>query len=230
MKENFIHVCFVIDESGSMGSSVSDVLGGFKKVIDEQKAVKDGTCAVSLYKFATTAKEVYKGKNVNEAEYLTKATYNPNGLTAMNDGIGMAIDEIGKWLNGMKEEERPEKNLFIIMTDGEENNSRDYSLTKVQEMIKHQEEKYNWSFVYMGTNITDLKSAKDLGINLNYLNTRTNIDESYDFVSKSISRYRTTAGDPIYKNAFMCNFMVSEASAANNKYEAETGIKIKNKD
>ena len=84
MKENFIHVAFVIDESGSMWTSKSDVIGGFKKVIDEQKAIKDGTCAVSIFKFSTNVEEVFIGKDVKDVEYLTDESYNPDGLTAMN--------------------------------------------------------------------------------------------------------------------------------------------------
>ena len=125
MKDNFIHVVFVIDESGSMTTSQSDVIGGFKRVVDEQKAVKDGTCAVSLFKFSDKVTEVYRGKDVNEVEYLDEHTYAPGGMTAMNDGIGVAIDNIGKWLDGMKESEKPEKNLVVIMTDGMENASRE---------------------------------------------------------------------------------------------------------
>ena len=70
MKENFVHVVFVIDESGSMAGTENDVIGGFKRVIDEQKAVENGTCSVSFYKFADKVTEVYKGKDVNEVEYL----------------------------------------------------------------------------------------------------------------------------------------------------------------
>ena len=136
MKENFIHVCFVIDESGSMCGSQSDVIGGFKRVIDEQKAIKDGTCSVSLFKFEDEVTEVYRGKDVNDVEYLDEHTYKPGGCTAMNDGIGTAIDRIGKWLDGMKEEDKPEKNLIVIMTDGMENASKEYTGKQVRDMIK----------------------------------------------------------------------------------------------
>ena len=141
MKENFIHVCFIIDESGSMSGTESDIIGGFKKVIDEQKANKDGKCAVSLYNSASEASKIYIGKDVNDVDYLDEKSYRPGGCTAMNDAIGTAIDEIGKWLDAMDEAEKPEKNLIVIMTDGEENASVEYSFNKVKEMIKHQEEK-----------------------------------------------------------------------------------------
>ena len=160
-KGNFIHLVFVIDESGSMYPSVSDVVNGFKQMIDEQKKVKEGKCSVSLYTFADSWKEVYLGKDVSEIDDIQ---YHPNGLTAMNDGIGVAIDRVGKWLSDMDEKDRPSKNLVIIMTDGEENNSKEYSLDRVKEMIKHQTEKYSWDFMYIGTDITTKKDANRLGV------------------------------------------------------------------
>lgn len=230
MKENFVHVVFVVDESGSMMDSQSDVIGGFKKVIDEQKAVKDGTCSISLFKFATEVQEVFIGKDVNEVEYLDENTYSPGGLTAMNDGIGVAIDKIGKWLNDMKEEDKPEKNLVVIMTDGFENNSKEYSIAKVREMIKHQEEKYSWSFLYLGTDITDATAAKDYGfVNRGY-SSRSNISESYNLVNTSLCSYRCTAGDANVK-AMAFNDTLSCATASMNAaYEKETGLKIENND
>lgn len=121
MKDNFIHVCFIIDESGSMFSSKEDVIGGFKTIIEEQKEEEKGHCAISLYTFEDKVKKIYVGKDVNEVNDLE---YVPSGCTAMYDGIGTAITEIGKWLNGMKEEDRPSKNLIVIMTDGYENASK----------------------------------------------------------------------------------------------------------
>ena len=116
MKSNFIHVCFIIDESSSMWTSVSDVKGGFQRIIDEQKANENGTCAISIFRFATTPKEAdFVMKDVREVENTLR--YNPSGCTAMYDGIGVAIDEVGERLAAMPEEERPEKNLIVIMTD-----------------------------------------------------------------------------------------------------------------
>lgn len=230
MKENFVHVVFVVDESGSMFPSQSDVIGGFKKVIDEQKAVKDGSCAISLFKFATNVKEVFIGKDVNEVKYLDKNNYSPDGLTAMNDGIGYAIDKVGEWLRNMKEEERPEKNLVVIMTDGCENHSKDYTIDKVREMIKHQEEKYSWTFLYLGTDITDATAAKDYGfVNRGY-SSRSNIGESYDFVNTSLNSYRCTAGDAEVKAMAFATTLNDGLLAMNKSYEDETGLKIENND
>lgn len=228
MKENFIHVAFVIDESGSMWSSKSDVIGGFKKVIDEQKAIKDGTCAVSIFKFSTNVEEVFIGKDVKDVEYLTDESYNPDGLTAMNDGIGYAIDKVGEWLCNMKEEDRPEKNLIVIMTDGEENNSKDYTIDRVKEMIKHQETKYSWTFLYLGTDITDAKTAKSYGFSNRGYSSRSNLGESYAMINASLCSYRCTAGDAQVKASAFSDMLSGSTSSMNAKYEKEIGKKIDN--
>lgn len=230
MKENFIHVVFVVDESGSMMTSQSDVIGGFKRVIDEQKAVTDGTCAVSLYKFADKVTEVYRGKDVKEVDYLDEHNYAPGGLTAMNDGIGVAIDSIGKWLNSMKESEKPEKNLVVIMTDGMENNSKEYTGERVREMIKHQEDKYNWTFMYLGTDITDAQAAVSLGIKSRGFSARKDVTANYLAVSSAISTYRNTEGSYETKCCALSENLDATLNAMNSKYETETGKKIENND
>ena len=109
MKDKLIHVAFIIDSSGSMSGSEADVIGGFKKTIDEQKKVKDGECIVSLYEFASDVKQVYLGKTLDEVKDLD---YTVGGMTRLYDGIGTAVDDIGKWLSDMDESERPSKILL----------------------------------------------------------------------------------------------------------------------
>lgn len=223
MKENFIHVCFVIDESGSMTGSEGDVIGGFKKVIDEQKAVSAGTCSVSYFKFSTGVEEVFIGKDVNEVEYLD-GKYRPHGLTALFDGVGVAIDKVGEWLNNMKEEDRPEKNLIVIMTDGGENNSTDYNASRVKEMIKHQEDKYSWSFIYMGNDLKDASDANTLGVSTRSFASKGDYMKNYDMINFSLSSYRTTDGDCETK-AMAFSSALNEASiAATKKYAKDNGL------
>lgn len=190
MKNNLLHICFVLDESGSMYRSTSDVVGGFKKLVEEQKQVDVGECIVSVYRFASKVTKDFIGKPVAEIENLS---YDPNGSTAMNDGIGTAIDEIGKWLSDMDESQRPSKNMIVIMTDGEENSSKSYTLNKVKDMIKHQEEKYNWSFVYMGTDLNSLKDADSLGINFKSVSSRSNVVNNYSHISSYSTAYRNAS-------------------------------------
>lgn len=219
MKDNLIHLCFVIDESGSMYGSESDVIGGFNKLIEEQRKIADGECLVSVYRFSTDVRKDFIGKPLSEVEDLR---YDPCGGTAMNDGIGTAIHEIGVWLNDMDESDRPSKNMIIIMTDGEENMSREYSLEQVKEMIKHQEEKYNWSFVYMGSDVTSLEDAKSLGISLASISSKGNITKNYANINSYASSFRCakSSSDVLLAQ----NLLQAELEADTTRYEAQNSV------
>lgn len=225
MKNNFIHVCFIIDESSSMWTSVNDVKGGFQKIIEEQKANTEGDCAISIFRFTTYVRPAdFIMKDIKEVESFL--TYNPSGCTAMYDGIGTAIDKVGEVLRDMPENQRPEKNLIVIMTDGEENSSREYQPSKVREMIKHQEDKYSWTFLYIGTDISNTQDADRIGIGHKFATTRGKMGKSYDTINSVVSCYRNTVGDAKLKGATMDSFLSAEITANNAEYKADTGIKI----
>ena len=221
MKSNLLHICFVLDESGSMYNSVDDVIGGFEKLIDEQKGEKNGECIISLYRFSNTVKRDYIGKPVGE---VPKLTYSPGGCTAMNDGVGTAIDEIGKWLSDMDESERPSKNMIVIMTDGKENASKEYDFDVVKGKIKHQEEKYSWTFVYMGTNLQDLKDANRLGIKMRSVSDSRNITSNYSHIDTYAKALRssTNAASVAAADALLTRQLCEDTT----KYQVENNITL----
>ena len=221
MKSNLLHICFVLDESGSMYNSVDDVIGGFQKLIDEQKGEKNGECIISLYRFSDTVKKDYIGKPVNE---VPKLYYSPGGCTAMNDGIGTAIDEIGKWLSDMNESERPSKNIIVIMTDGQENASKEYNFDTVKAKIKHQEEKYSWTFVYMGTNLQDLKDANRLGIKMRSVSGSRNIAANYSHIDTYAKALRssTNAASVAAADALLTRQLCEDTT----RYQVENNITL----
>lgn len=223
MKENYINLVFVIDESGSMSGTESDVIGGFKKVVDEQKEIKEGTCTVSYFKFASNVEEVFIGKDVNDVEYLD-GKYCPGGMTALFDGVGVAIDKVGKWLDSMKEEDKPEKTMVVIMTDGGENYSKEYSASKVKEMIKHQEDKYNWTFVYMGSDLTNADDANTLGFSTRSYSSKSDYLKNYDVINTVVSCYRNTTGDASTKSAAFVCALNSETDILTEEYAAANGL------
>lgn len=221
MKSNLLHICFVLDESGSMYNSVDDVIGGFQKLIDEQKGEKNGECIISLYRFSDTVKKDYIGKPVDE---VPKLIYSPGGCTAMNDGVGTAIDEIGKWLSDMDESERPSKNMIVIMTDGQENASKEYDFDAVKGKIKHQEEKYSWTFVYMGTNLQDLKDANRLGIKMRSVSGSRNIAANYSHIDAYAKALRssTNAASVAAADAFLTRQLCEDTT----RYQVENNITL----
>ena len=220
MKSNLLHICFVLDESGSMYGSTSDVIGGFQKLVDEQKNVDCGECIISVYRFSDEVHQDYLGKPIEE---LPQLKYSPGGCTAMNDGIGTAIDEVGKWLCAMDESQRPSKNLIVIMTDGEENSSKKYRLETVRGMIKHQEERYNWSFIYMGTDLDSLEDADSLGITKRSVSSRGNIVNNYEHINTYAAQYRLSDGISDCAEVTLATALREDTIA----YSTSTGISLK---
>lgn len=191
--KNLTSVNFVIDKSGSMFHTASDVIGGFNRFIKDQKLVP-GDCSVSLTFFNNRAEVIYAAKPISEVPDLTEGTYVPGGGTAFYDALGSSIKEVGKKLESFKEEDRPGKVIFVILTDGYENCSRDYNKNQVIEMIKHQQEVYSWDFIYIGANLDSEEEAKALGFtgsSLNYDPTSRGTEEAYDALSRGMTSYRS---------------------------------------
>ena len=230
LNKNWINLVFVIDKSGSMYSSKEDVVGGFDKTIAEQKKDKDGKVTVSLFTFNEKVREEYLGIDIND---ITKFHYSPDGMTAMNDGIGTAIDKVGEWLyekdkNG---DELPGKTLVVVMTDGMENASKEYTLKQVQDKIKEQTEKYSWEFIYMGTDITTSKAADDLGFKFKTYGSRKKFANNYDIINCATTAYRSMAktdASLAATSALFCATLDEAATKNTADYEAEIGKKITN--
>lgn len=224
MKDKLIHVAFIIDSSGSMSGSESDVIGGFKKTIEEQKAVKDGECIVTLYEFASDVKQVYLGKTLDKVEDLD---YKVGGMTRLYDGIGTAVDDIGKWLAKMDESERPSKNLIVIITDGGENSSTEYRLKDIKDRIKEQTEKYSWDFIYLGNGLSDAKDANDIGIKYRGFTTKKKFYNNYDVISTGVTAYRCAA--TLAEASLALDSSIAKSmDCLNTEYLADTGIDLTN--
>ena len=222
MKDKLVHVVFVIDSSGSMMGSEKDVIGGFKKTIEEQKAVKDGDCVVSLYEFDSTVKKVYLGKKLED---VGEFQYNVGGMTRLYDGIGTAVDEVGKWLSDMKEEDRPSKNIVVIITDGGENSSTEYRLKDIKDRIKTQENVYNWSFVYLGNDLSDAKDADDIGIKFKGFTSKKKFYNNYNVISTGLTAYRCASSVSEANNAWDDSISASMLNL-NEEYKKDTGIDL----
>ena len=228
LNPKWVNICFIIDKSGSMYPSTEDVIGGFNRIVEEQKAIKDGKVTVSLYTFNEKVTEEYLGVDIND---IKKFEYAAGGSTAMNDGIGTGIYKVGQWLHKMDEngEEMPGKTLVVVMTDGMENSSREYTLKQVQDMIKEQTDKYSWEFMYQGTDITTSKTADELGFKFKTYGSRRKLSNNYDMINCAVSNYRglANAGATMDEATLsFCSTLNEEALKATTEYEKEIGKKI----
>jgi len=143
-------IIVVLDRSGSMGNCVSDTIGGFNAFLKKHKEAAKDDVLITLAQFDDHYDINYSGVDVRTAPELNAHTYVPRGMTALYDAVGRTIYEVGDRLAKTPDYNRPSKIIFVILTDGQENNSRIYSLARINDMIKHQQEKYSWQFVFLG--------------------------------------------------------------------------------
>lgn len=159
-KPNSTSIVFVVDRSGSMNRIASDMEGGFQTFVEKQKETP-GSCDVSLVRFDTEYEEVYLALPL---ESVPPLKIEPRGSTALLDAIGRSIVQTGTRLAALSDEDRPGQVVFVIITDGLENASREFGRGKINEMITHQREKYSWEFVFLGANQDAIATAKSIGI------------------------------------------------------------------
>lgn len=162
-RNNTTELVFILDKSGSMSRMVEDTIGGFNAMIEKQKQ-QEGKCLVSTVLFSTETTVLHDRVDLSEVKPLTREEYEVGGCTALMDAIGGAIHHIGNIHKYARPEDVPAHTMFLITTDGLENASHIYSSRKVKEMIKKQEEKYGWEFLFIAANIDAVETASHIGI------------------------------------------------------------------
>jgi uncharacterized protein YegL len=225
MQENFIHVCFVIDSSGSMCGSEADVIGGFRRVIEEQKAIENGSCAVTVIDFNSYPEVVCIGRDVNDVD--SDLNYSVGGGTALFDAIALGIDKTHNYNMSLDNAERPEKTMVVIMTDGGENCSRNFSGSAVKSKIKEMETEFGWSFVYLGADLTNVHDADTLGIKTRGVSTKSMMGSNYDVINSTVNVFRCATGTTEMKYATMDSVLENSVESLDTAYETSTGVKIK---
>ena len=191
---------FILDRSGSMGGLESDTIGGFNSMIDKQKQ-EPGDCLVSTVLFDNFSEVIHDRVPLENVPRLTEKEYFVRGCTALLDAVGGAIHHIGNIHKYARPEDRPEKTMFIITTDGLENASRRYGYDKVRTMIERQKEKYGWEFIFLGANIDAAKEAARFGISadraVRYHSDREGTALNYDVISAAVSSVRACPSVPL---------------------------------
>jgi uncharacterized protein YegL len=198
MREDYTHICCITDRSGSMSNLVGDVIGGFNQFLEDQKK-ESGTATMTYVQFNHEYELVHSMKPLDQIEPLTRETFRPRGSTALLDAIGRTVVTAGEQLAKMEEKDRPAKVICVIITDGAENDSSEYRLEQVREMIKHQTEKYNWAFLYLGADANAFNDASEMGFAvgnvIHFAATGRGAKAAYGAVTRGVASYRSGVCD-----------------------------------
>ncbi|MDD2618596.1 MAG: VWA domain-containing protein [Bacteroidales bacterium] len=214
MKENFLKIIFILDESGSMQGTESDVIGGFNQFLEQQKAKAYEKSSVSLYKFNSSWSKIFSDLPLNEIRPLQTDDYTPGGLTALYDAIGTAISEADKQNRhtrpghiaesrpgliaesttecapGATAQSKPDMVMMVIITDGQENASREYDSQRVKRLIQKHEQNENWQFIYLGSDLSNFADAEALGFKYKASSYKANLQQKFNIVSEHAILFR----------------------------------------
>ena len=166
MKKGLTEIVFILDRSGSMAGLEKDTIGGYNSMLERQKK-EEGEAVISTILFDDKTEVLHDREDLYKVKAITDKDYYVRGCTALLDAVGGAIQRIGNIQKNTPDDERPEKTMFIITTDGMENASREYTYSKVKKMVEEKKKKYHWEFIFLGANIDAVEVAGRFGVSKN---------------------------------------------------------------
>lgn len=193
MKKGLVEFVFILDRSGSMRGLESDTIGGFNSLIEKQRETP-GDVLVSLVLFDDQFEVVYHRRDIKAIPALSTKEYFVRGSTALVDAIGRGIRKIVNVYKALGDDNVPEKTVFVITTDGQENASKEFDSHTLKRLVQQQQEKYGWEFMFLGANIDAFATAQNMGFkesrtaNVQY--SKAGMRSQYDVVERALFRYR----------------------------------------
>lgn len=189
---NLTEIAVIMDCSGSMATIKNDMIGGFASFLEGQKKLPD-PCVVSLYQFSNGWYTIFEELHIKDVQAISLT---PAGGTALLDACAFSINRIGARLAAKLEEQRPGKVIVIIITDGEENASKLTTREQVADLIKTQQEQYNWQFLFLGANIDAFTVGGSMGFTkgavANYQADSAGVRGVYEISEAAVMSYRSS--------------------------------------
>ena len=189
MKKTLTEIVYILDRSGSMSGLEADTIGGFNSMIEKQKQTGE-KAYVSTVLFDDRTEVIHDRVPIEKVDKITEKEYFVRGSTALLDAVGGAIKHIINIHKYAREEDRPDKTIFVITTDGMENASMNYNYEQVKKMIEKEQKEYGWEFIFIGANIDACAEAERFGIRreraVNYIHDDIGTKLIYEGVSHAM--------------------------------------------
>lgn len=190
---------FILDKSGSMHGLEQDTIGGFNSMLQKQKEL-DGECRITTVLFDNRYELLHDRIDIRAVSPMTEKEYQVGGTTALLDAMGRTVQKLVSVQKNTAKEYRADRVLFVIITDGQENASQEYSSDKVKGMIQLEKEKYGWEFVFLGANIDAVETAGQLGISrdraVDYVPDGAGTALNFQMMSETVAAFRETGAVP----------------------------------
>lgn len=189
MSNGLTEIVYILDRSGSMSGLEEDTIGGFNDMISKQKKTNE-KAYVSVILFDYESEVLVDRIPIQQIKEMTNKEYYVRGSTALLDAIGGAIRHMANVHKYARKEDRPNKTIFVITTDGQENSSREFSYKKIKQMIEYEKGKYGWEFIFVGANIDACFEAEKMGIRreraVNYVHDSFGTAKIFNGISDAI--------------------------------------------
>lgn len=199
MKMGLTEFVCILDRSGSMHGLERDTIGGFNAMLAEQQALQS-PCNITTVLFDNNYELLHDRIPIEAVSAITEKEYFVGGSTALYDAIGRTISKIVQVQRTTAPAYQAERVIFLIITDGMENASREYTREKVREMIKRERESFGWEFIYLGANIDAETAAEDVGIPpdraQDFIADTEGIQLNFAVMSEAVSHYRCESAVP----------------------------------
>ena len=199
MNKNLTELVFILDKSGSMSGLEDDTIGEYNSMLEKQRQTP-GECRITTVLFDNRYELLHDRVDLRAIQPITRNEYFVGGSTALLDAIGKTIHKIAAVQKNTAKDYRAKKVMFVIITDGAENSSREYSAKKIKSIIQHEKKKYGWEFIFLGANIDAVETAEQFGIDenraANYIPDSEGTELNFRMMSEAVTSFRACGAVP----------------------------------